>query len=180
MSKGDNTLRRRPRAARIDEEFIKVVAQSLPELPPLKSDVPRALAADAEYRLRELIQRAKSFMVHSKRRRLTVEDISGAFRHRDTQPVLGYGAGDLGEHIEFRHVEGSPGLYVPREEFVKLEDVITAELPARRLCPAIEANWIALEGKTVTTADEDTKAPAVPNPLPERYSLLHIFAQAAG
>lgn len=163
MSKGDIASKRRPRTARIDEEFIRVVAQSIPGLPQMKVDVPRAIASDAEYRLREIIQRAKSFMVHSKRRRLSVDDISEAFSRRSTEPVFGFGAG-----APVNHVDGLPGLYMRREAFVKLEDLIAADLPARTVCPCIEANWVALEGKKLTNAG-NTQANATSNGLPERY-----------
>lgn len=173
MTRGDHASKRRPRTARIDEEFIKVVAQSMPGLPQMRADVPRAIANDAEYRLRELIQRAKSFMVHSKRRRLTVDDISAAFSRRSNEPVFGFGVG-----LPVQRIEGVPGVYMRKERFIELEELIKAELPLRGPLPNVEANWIALGGNELMGL-ENTKGRAECEGLPDSIRKeFDIFAEA--
>ncbi len=41
----------------------------------LREDVASALAADAEYRIREILQEALNFRRHSRRKKLTVSDM---------------------------------------------------------------------------------------------------------
>ena len=51
----------------------------------LDSDTAMQLAEDAEHRLRELIELAKQFMVHSSRTKLLVEDIARACSHSNAE-----------------------------------------------------------------------------------------------
>lgn len=76
---------------RLDSQFIHVIAQSVPNLPPLRDDAAAALAPDAEYRIREVIQDALKFMRHAKRRHMTTGDINSALRLRNVEPLYGFG-----------------------------------------------------------------------------------------
>lgn len=53
-----------------------------------------ALASDAEYRLREIIQEATKFMKHSKRDKLTTGDINAALSLRNVEQLYGYSGTD--------------------------------------------------------------------------------------
>lgn len=53
--------------------------------PDLPDDVLSALTSDLEYRLRELTQEASKFARHSKRRKLTVNDVNSALELRNLE-----------------------------------------------------------------------------------------------
>lgn len=76
--------------ARVSTESIRVIAQSMPNLLPLSEPAATALAPDAEYRLREIIQDSVKFMKHSKRAHLTTNDINAALRLRNIEPIYGF------------------------------------------------------------------------------------------
>jgi histone H3/H4 len=76
---------------RLSTEAIHVIAQSVPNLPTLRDDAAAALAPDAEYRIREIVQDSLKFMRHAKRHRLTTNDINAALRLRNVEPLYGFG-----------------------------------------------------------------------------------------
>jgi transcription initiation factor TFIID subunit 6 len=77
--------------SRLSALSIRVIAQSIPNLPPLKDEAAAALAPDAEYRIREIVQDSMKFMQHARRRRLTTGDINAALRLRNVEPLYGFG-----------------------------------------------------------------------------------------
>lgn len=164
MTKPD-ALRRRPRP-RVSEDFVRVVAQSRSEILPLQADVPRMIANDAEYRLRDLIQHAKSFMVHSKRTRLSVDDVAAALRSRKGDPVIGLGLG-----APSKKVEGVEGVYVRKDEVVKLDELITKELPEADAEVCVEPGWVVLEGEQVM---ENGRIRGGAKKLSSRYVRCHF------
>lgn len=145
VPRGLSSGRQQLRGPILQEDVVRVIAQSLPEIGPVKPEVSRALASDTEYRLREVIRQAKSYMRHAKRSHLTVEDVANAYKRRDSQPVLGYGCG--AESVEYMHVEGTSGLFIPKDSIVKLTDVVSAELPSRKSAPYLEPTWLVVGGK---------------------------------
>jgi transcription initiation factor TFIID subunit 6 len=58
----------------IKADAVQDAAQAL-GLKAVREDVATALAADAEYRIREILQEALNFRRHSRRRKLTVLDM---------------------------------------------------------------------------------------------------------
>lgn len=103
------------KSARISAESVQVVAQMIPNLLPLSEPAAVALAPDAEYRIRELIQDGVKFMRHSKRTRLTTGDINAALRLRNEDPIYGFGskkrkrsAIDSARETSAREVIGQP------------------------------------------------------------------------
>jgi transcription initiation factor TFIID subunit 6 len=76
---------------RLSTETVLVVAQSVPNLPAVLDTAAAALAPDAEYRIREIVQDSIKFMRHAKRRRLTTSDINAALRLRNVEPMYGFG-----------------------------------------------------------------------------------------
>ena len=77
---------------RVSPESIKVIAQTV-GIEALPDEVARALAPDAEYRLREVIQDALKFARHSKRSTISTEDVNASLRLRDVEPLYGFPAG---------------------------------------------------------------------------------------
>jgi histone H3/H4 len=68
-------------------DSVQDVAESL-GLPPLKESVAATLAADVEYRLRQVVQDASKFMKHGKRSQLRVADIDRALKQRNIEPIF--------------------------------------------------------------------------------------------
>jgi transcription initiation factor TFIID subunit 6 len=54
----------------------------------LSNEVASAMAPDVEYRVREIAQEAIKFMKHSKRQKLTTEDVNNALRLRNVEVYL--------------------------------------------------------------------------------------------
>ncbi|KAG1240493.1 hypothetical protein G6F68_017607 [Rhizopus microsporus] len=69
------------------KDTIKNIGESL-GISNLKDETTTALAQDVEYRIHELIQEATKFMRHSKRTKLTVEDINAALRVKNVEVKL--------------------------------------------------------------------------------------------
>jgi transcription initiation factor TFIID subunit 6 len=113
------------------------------------------LSRDCEYKIRLLIQEARKFMSHSRRTKLTVEDLNFALDQFGEQPLLGY---DGLEALQFKPVQaGQAGLstsslpsagmvwVVPGEE-VSLEDVLAEPLPKAPQPITLSGHWLAIEG----------------------------------
>ncbi|RIB15851.1 TATA box binding protein associated factor-domain-containing protein [Gigaspora rosea] len=56
----------------------------------LKDNAADALALDAKYRIHKIIQEVNKFMCHSKRTKLTGEDINNALRVINVDPLYGF------------------------------------------------------------------------------------------
>lgn len=102
--------------ARISKETVKVISQGISGLGDLKDEVAAALASDAEYRVREIIQDASKFMRHSKRNTLSTEDINAALRLRNVEPLYGLSSP---EPLNFVKVSGSTNLYFVSDNEVR-------------------------------------------------------------
>lgn len=128
---------------RITPDFIQIIAQTLPDLPPLAPELPALLASQTEYHLRTVIRLAKNYMHHSKRTTLTVGDISLACKRRDSQPFLGYRPTSHSDQ-HFAPVPHAQGLWVCTDDVVQLERVLTADLPPVQRPVGIEGKWIVI------------------------------------
>lgn len=83
---------------RLDPQSVLVIAQSMSHLPAVSESAANALAPDAEYRIRQIVQDSLKFMNHSKRKRLTPYDINAALRLRNADPVYGFGPPETRTH----------------------------------------------------------------------------------
>ncbi|KAI8083274.1 transcription initiation factor TFIID complex 60 kDa subunit [Gilbertella persicaria] len=136
------------------KETIKNIGESL-GITNLKDEVATALAQDVEYRVHELIQEAAKFMRHSKRTRLSVDDVNAALRVKNVEPLYGYACG---ETPKFRKTTlNSNDLYFDDDEEVDFDTVLNKPLPKIPLDVTFTAHWLAIEGVQ----------PAIPqNPTP--------------
>ncbi|CAO3668727.1 unnamed protein product [Rhizopus microsporus] len=75
------------------KDTIKNIGESL-GINNLKDEIATALAQDVEYRIHELIQEALKFMRHSKRVKLTVDNVNAALRVKNVEPLYGYTHGE--------------------------------------------------------------------------------------
>ncbi|KAL6905633.1 hypothetical protein ACP4OV_003234 [Aristida adscensionis] len=126
----------------VPKETIEVIAQSV-GIPSLGADVSAALAADVEYRLREIMQEAIKCMRHSKRTVLTADDIDTALSLRNVEPVYGFASGDP---LRFKRAVGHKDLFYLDDKEVDFKEIIQAPLPKAPLDTAVVAHWLAIEG----------------------------------
>merc|ERR1719272_605069 len=157
----------------LGKESIKVIAEAY-GFSDIGDDVGSALAADLEYRIRELTQEAAKFTRHSNRQRLNPQDVNAALRLRNLEPLYGYeSSGKVGDEAAggsskepplFKKCPGSSNVfYVPDDvNVVDLSRFIKTPLPK---CPAtvtLTSHWLAVEGvqpritenPTVVTVEE--------------------------
>ncbi|KAM3396321.1 Transcription initiation factor TFIID subunit 6b [Capsicum chinense] len=126
----------------VPEEAIEVISQSI-GISNLSPDVLPALAADVEYRIREIMQEAIKCMRHSKRTTLSTDDVDSALTLRNVEPIYGFASGDP---LRFRRALGHKDLFYIEEKDVEFKDVIEAPLPKAPLDTALFAHWLAIEG----------------------------------
>ena len=110
----------------------------------LPDEVARALASDAEYRLREVIQDAVKFMRHSKRSKLSTEDVNSSLQLRDVEPLYGFPAGS--GPIAFREVPNHPELFYQEQRELELKDILATKLPKPPVAVNVVPHWLAVEG----------------------------------
>eukprot|EP00697_Spironema_sp_BW2_P003425 gnl/Spiro4/14570_TR7852_c0_g1_i1.p1 gnl/Spiro4/14570_TR7852_c0_g1~~gnl/Spiro4/14570_TR7852_c0_g1_i1.p1 ORF type:complete len:564 (-),score=137.22 gnl/Spiro4/14570_TR7852_c0_g1_i1:8-1639(-) len=125
-------------------DSIKVIAESI-GLPNLSNELAGAMAPDVEYRMREIIQAAKKFMVHSRRSRLCADDINAALRLRNVEPLYGYSVTSSSDP-SFTRVPNAPDLFCSGEREVSLDDVVNAPLPAAPPDVSFALHWLLIEG----------------------------------
>ena len=130
------------------------------------SNVCRALAEDASYRCRELSQICGQLMRHSKRRKLTSEDVQRALKWYEAPLTFGHQEAD---HLEQSYVQiqdnpGIPGsrsscesLFAPDENHIDLHDFSMNIEAIDYGCNeanrefnhgSCEATWLAIEGQS--------------------------------
>lgn len=151
-------------------DTIRDVAESV-GIMGMKESVAAALAADVEYRIREIVQDATKYMRHSKRDQLKTTDVDAALRARNIEPIYGFlpsssgrsGASNPSRYTAgptFRRVQTSSGvpLHYVEDEEIDFDKILEAG-PKIGIGHGVGwgAHWLAIEGVQ----------PAVPqNPSP--------------
>ncbi|SJX64049.1 related to TAF6-Subunit (60 kDa) of TFIID and SAGA complexes [Sporisorium reilianum f. sp. reilianum] len=151
-------------------DTIRDVAESV-GINGMKESVAAALAADVEYRIREIVQDATKYMRHSKRDQLKTTDIDAALRARNIEPIYGFlpsssgrsGASNPSRYTAgptFRRVQTASGvpLHYVEDEEIDFDKILEAG-PKIGIGRGVGwgAHWLAIEGVQ----------PAVPqNPSP--------------
>lgn len=167
---------------------VQHVASTSLSLPPLRENVATSLASDTEHRLRLILQDAEKFMRHSRRSRLTCEDVKRALEVKGMEPIYGFlpppytnsstAQGKM-KQPQFKKVMTSSGVvYQVEEEEIDLEQV--AKLISSRNSSAStrrkggvgwKAHWLAIEGVQ----------PLIPeNPTPAEMSSVDESERGAG
>ncbi|EST08032.1 protein of unknown function DUF1546 [Kalmanozyma brasiliensis GHG001] len=151
-------------------DTIRDVAESV-GINGMKESVAAALAADVEYRIREIVQDATKYMRHSKRDQLKTTDIDAALRARNIEPIYGFlpsSSGRSGANSTSRYTAGPTFRRVQTASGVPLHYVEDEEIDFDKILEAGPkigigrgvgwgAHWLAIEGVQ----------PAVPqNPSP--------------
>ncbi|KAG2429868.1 hypothetical protein HXX76_010648 [Chlamydomonas incerta] len=141
----------------------------------LTEEAAKALAPDVEYRLREVIQDALKFARHSKRTKLTTQDVNDALRLRNIEPL--YGFLNNNDPAKFVRATGAPDLYFVRDDTVPLEQITCAPLPKAPNATTVMPHWLFINGVQPQTEEN---AAVDPRPAPKRQRLAAAAAAAAG
>ncbi|KAA8500055.1 Transcription initiation factor TFIID subunit 6 [Porphyridium purpureum] len=130
---------------RIRSESVDVIAQAVLGVAPgsLPEPVCQLVAADAEYRVREVVQESMKFMRHSKRGSLTAGDVQAGLRQLNIPPVYAISNTDP---VEFASVHASPGLFYVRDKELLIADLVQADLPPLPNAATLSMHWLAVEG----------------------------------
>eukprot|EP01137_Pigoraptor_chileana_P019991 Opistho-2@81792 len=169
----------------IPKEAIRLAAESV-GISQLDDKVMTVLIPDVEYRLREIVQDALKFMKHSKRTRLSTEDINSALRVKNIDPVYGNVAP---EPVVFKGVTGPSGraeTYFAEDEEIDLASIINAPLPKVPVDVSFTAHWLAIEGVQPAIAEnppvcmEPKPAAVGGRPQPADKAVAAALAVATG
>ncbi|CAG8434714.1 7800_t:CDS:2 [Diversispora eburnea] len=130
------------------KETIKNTAESI-GITNLKDNVAATLALDVEYRIHEIIQEANKFMRHSKRTKLTGEDINNALHVRNVDPLYGF---TLTDNSKFQRVTTNQHdlFYVDDDEY-EFENLIDSAMPKLPTEVTFTAHWLAVAGIVTDT-----------------------------
>uniref|UniRef100_A0A6M2F4U6 TATA box binding protein associated factor (TAF) histone-like fold domain-containing protein n=1 Tax=Populus davidiana TaxID=266767 RepID=A0A6M2F4U6_9ROSI len=126
----------------VAKETIEVIAQSI-GISNLSEDVALTLAPDVEFRMRQIMQEAIKCMRHSKRTRLTTDDVDGALNLTNVEPIYGFASGGA---LQFKRAIGHRDLFYVDDKDIDFKDVIEAPLPKAPLDTAVVCHWLAIEG----------------------------------
>ncbi|RIB06222.1 hypothetical protein C2G38_2278195 [Gigaspora rosea] len=144
------------------KDTIKNTADSI-GITNLKDNAAAALALDAEYRIHEIIQEANKFMRHSKRTKLTGEDINNALRVINVDPLYGF---TLNDNFKFqRTLAGQQELLFMDDDEYEFESLITSPMPKLPAEVTYTAHWLAVEG--VQPAIPHNPPPPIEDTIPE-------------
>jgi len=137
----------------LPKETIKIIGESIGIT--MSDEIAGSMAPDVEYRLREIIQESTKFMRHSKRSKLSCEDINNALRLRNLEILYGYNSKNP---LNFAQAIGTKDLFYLEDRELEFSEIINAPLPK---CPretTLSSHWLSIEGVQPTI---------IQNPLPE-------------
>ena len=106
----------------------------------LTEDMADLISDEIEYRLREVIQDASSFMTFSRREKLTVNDINNALKYKGRSKIFGFNTTD---NLQFRKTSSC---FFVRDEKLDLDDVINEPLPKIPRSAVLESHWLVIDG----------------------------------
>eukprot|EP00045_Choanoeca_perplexa_P011995 m.129151 g.129151 ORF g.129151 m.129151 type:complete len:498 (-) comp15844_c0_seq4:1173-2666(-) len=128
------------------KDAVKVAAEAC-GIANLNDDVAQSVAADLEYRLREIVQEAGKFTRHSRRRKMTTDDVNSALKSRNLEPIYGYPSGKRAKSVEslFRRAGDTDVFYMP-DSTVSLAAILKEPLPKLPAPATYKAHWLAIDG----------------------------------
>ena len=135
-------------------ESVRMMAESV-GISGLNEEIVHLLNADIEFRVKEVVQDAKKFCTHAKRRKMMPSDVDCALRVKNIEPLYGF---DCAEYVPFSHTSGGgKELFYQEEQELDLVELISAPLPRVSVEPTLRTHWLAVNGIQ----------PAIPyNPIP--------------
>uniref|UniRef100_A0A0R3RYL1 Transcription initiation factor TFIID subunit 6 n=1 Tax=Elaeophora elaphi TaxID=1147741 RepID=A0A0R3RYL1_9BILA len=147
-------------AANVDAEYgtsyVKVVAETI-GIAGLPDVCASQIAVQTTYAIKMVIEQAKKFTVHGRRKRVTAEDIDSAFAMSGYPPLFGF---TVKEGLPFRFA-GSLGrdLFVTDDRDVEITPVVNAPAAKLPLETNIKSHWLVIDG--VQPAVPENPAPVV-------------------
>ncbi|KAK1391886.1 Transcription initiation factor TFIID subunit 6 [Heracleum sosnowskyi] len=133
----------------VGKESIQVIAQKIGNNN-ISPDIFPSLAADVEYRLREIMQEAIKCMHHSKRTLLTSDDVDFALHLRNLEPIYGFGSGDT---YKFKKAATHKDLFYIDDKQVDFKNVIKAPMSKTPQDTSVVSRWLAVEGVEPATPE---------------------------
>jgi len=110
-------------------------------------------------------------MRHSKRSRLTVDDINAALRVRNVEPLYGFTSGD---QLRFKKtIANMNDIYYVGDDEVDFDTILTKPLPRVPLDVTFTAHWLAIEGV-------QPAIPQNPTPIDAKSDLLSKRLKSSG
>ncbi|CAL1285530.1 unnamed protein product [Larinioides sclopetarius] len=124
-------------------ESMKIIAESV-GVSNLSDEAAKLLADDVTYRLKTLIQDAKKFMGHAKRKKLCIADLDHTLKVKNIEPLYGFVSN---EFIPFRFASGGGReIYFLEEKEMELSDIVGSQMPKLPLDISVKAHWLSIEG----------------------------------
>ncbi|XP_068220491.1 TAF6-like RNA polymerase II p300/CBP-associated factor-associated factor 65 kDa subunit 6L isoform X1 [Palaemon carinicauda] len=145
----------------------------------LSQEVARAIAADATYRLRQSLNVCGQFLRHSKRRRLTPDDVNRSLKWMDVQGVAGYTGS---EPVEWMGV-GEVGVYIPNDPTVNLASTaLSGDIFHQPGSPCVRGEWLNVSGHNLVKAENSGEILPSPQTLPPAFVQYYqtLFTVIAG
>lgn len=127
----------------LSHESMKVIGETV-GLPTLPDEASFALAEDATFRLKMLVQEAVKYMRKAKRRKLSTSDFDSSLQDQNIEPLYGLTVPDK---IPFRYTSGGGReLHFVEEKEFDLSEMISSPLPKVPLDVSLKAHWLCVEG----------------------------------
>ncbi|KAM3727503.1 Transcription initiation factor TFIID subunit [Dirofilaria immitis] len=152
-------------AANVDAEYgisyVKVVAESV-GIAGLSDVCASQIAVQTTYAIKMVIEQAKKFAVHGRRKRVIAEDIDSALTISGYPPLFGF---TVKEGLPFRFA-GSLGrdLFVTDDRDVEITPIINAPAAKLPLDTNIKSHWLVIDG--VQPAVPENPAPVIQTEAP--------------
>uniref|UniRef100_A0A7S1YKD3 TATA box binding protein associated factor (TAF) histone-like fold domain-containing protein n=1 Tax=Sexangularia sp. CB-2014 TaxID=1486929 RepID=A0A7S1YKD3_9EUKA len=127
----------------IPDDSIRAYAETIGMLN-LDTEVVNGVAAEVEFRTREILFEATKMMRHSKRERLLPSDIDAALRIRCYDPIHGHAGASA--RPRFSRTATDVDLFFLADAPVDLEVAAAAEVPPVPRNMTLTAHWLAVEG----------------------------------
>uniref|UniRef100_A0A0P4W069 TATA box binding protein associated factor (TAF) histone-like fold domain-containing protein n=1 Tax=Scylla olivacea TaxID=85551 RepID=A0A0P4W069_SCYOL len=136
----------------------------------LPQDLARVIAADVTYRLRQTLSVCGQFLRHSKRRRLTPDDINRALVWMDVPSVNGYTSSDP---VEWQAVP-EVGVHIPHDPIVNLASTgLSGDIFHQPGSPCVRGEWAYITGHTIVKGEGG--GDPIPAPLPLAADHLQYY-----
>lgn len=126
----------------------------------LPQDLARSIAADVTYRLRQTLSVCGQFLRHSKRRRLTPDDVNQALMWMDIPSVNGYTSSEPTEWQAVPEV----GVHIPHDPTVNLASTgLSGDIFHQPGSPCVRGEWAYISGHTIVKGEGS--GDSIPAPL---------------
>ncbi|XP_071515607.1 TAF6-like RNA polymerase II p300/CBP-associated factor-associated factor 65 kDa subunit 6L isoform X1 [Panulirus ornatus] len=127
----------------------------------ISQDMARAIAADVTYRLRQTLNVCGQFLRHTKRRRLTPDDVNRALKWMDVPSIMGYTGS---EPVEWQGIT-DVGVHIPHDPTVNLASTaLSGDIFHQPGSPCVRGEWAFISGHTLVKGEGG--GDTVPAPLP--------------